>query len=147
MMKRARWDDDVSGERVADAVAFLPPLDKLSEAMRRSGWVTEDPEAHLLPHLQQSSARDDAPLAIERASSEEGVFEVWLGPRRQLSAGDLRHAVFALLASVAEGVTFVHECMEPQRTVFEVTTGMLDDQTTFQSHGHTIRFSVGHPAE
>ena len=45
-----RWDGDERGEGVADATAFAAGADELVGAMRRPGWVPEEPEVHLLPH-------------------------------------------------------------------------------------------------
>jgi hypothetical protein len=114
--------------------------------MRRSDWVAEDPEAHLLPHLQRWCEREECALSIEQASSVDGTFEITLLPRTSLSPADTRREVFALLGTIAEGASFIHEQEHASGTSFEVTSGMLDDQTPFRSHGHTIRVWVAHEA-
>jgi hypothetical protein len=142
----ARWDDDARGEGVADGSMFVPPLDRLREAMLRSNWIAEDPDAHLLPHLERWCEGDDSPLDLGQASPNgHGVFEVSLVPRGAMTSAQMRAAVFALLGSIVEGATFVHQVDFEGRTIWEATTGMLDDQTPFRSHGHTLRFVIAHP--
>jgi hypothetical protein len=138
----ARWEDDSRGEGVGDGANFLPPLEQLKEAMTRANWIAEDPEAHLLPHLKRWCDKETSTLAIDGTSSTDGVFEISLVPRVPLSEGECRRDVFALLGTIAEGATYVHQQQRENGTLFEVTTGLLDDQTTFRSHGHTIRFLV-----
>jgi hypothetical protein len=143
MMGKARWEPDDRGFGVGDAQVFLPSLEDLNEAMQRPGWVAEEPHAHLLPHMSRWCERKGSALTIEDTSIDHnGVFEVSLSSRAALAPGELREAVFGLLSSFAEGATFVHERPVQGLAVFEVTTGMLPEQTSFQSHGHTIRFTV-----
>ncbi|MEV4807051.1 hypothetical protein AB0K18_44250 [Nonomuraea sp. NPDC049421] len=49
-MDRRRWDIDDRFTGVCDATAMLPAVHRLGEAMASDGWVTENPEVHLLPH-------------------------------------------------------------------------------------------------
>lgn len=132
---------DEQGAGVASGEPFAPGLRSLLDHAVRPDWVAEDPEAHLLPHLQRWSSES---LKVTGARVTEGAaFEVdleWSGdPRRH---DELRRAVFALVGSVAEGATAVVQTTTEQPIVFEVTTGMLDDQTAFKSHGHLLRLVV-----
>ena len=49
---RKRWDTDHRFVGVADASAFAPAVEELAALARRPGWVAEDPEIHLVPHLR-----------------------------------------------------------------------------------------------
>jgi hypothetical protein len=40
---------------VADASAFAAAVEELAVLARRPGWVTEEPDVHLLPHLRDAS--------------------------------------------------------------------------------------------
>jgi hypothetical protein len=143
-----RWENDDRGLGVADARLFLAPLYGLRDAMEQPDWVTEAPDSHLLPHMRRWADRKDSPLVIEEASVDgSGVFEIVLIRRMPLSAAGVREAVFGLLSTFAEGATFVRQQLDQGQAVFEVTTGMLPEQTLFKSHGHTVRFVVRDSAE
>ncbi|MFI7697418.1 hypothetical protein [Nonomuraea sp. NPDC049480] len=53
MERQRRWDIDERYTGVSDAAAMLPAVHQLEEAMRGEGWVTEEPDAHLLPALRR----------------------------------------------------------------------------------------------
>jgi hypothetical protein len=144
-MGQARWDNDARGKGIADGRSFVPLLDELRGALQRQAWIAEQPADHLLPHLQRWCDAPDSPLAIDDArSTPEGTFEVDLSQREPLSAAGLRQAVLGLVGSIAEGATFIYQQAQEERTVYVVATGLLDEQTPFQSHGHTLRFSIRH---
>jgi hypothetical protein len=134
-----RWEGDERGEGVAAGRALAPGVEELAAALQRENWVAEDPEAHLLPHLQLSC--DRLPFELLSASTaEDGTFEVRLRWRGEGSSlGAIRQAVFALVGGVAESATYVRQRREPLQ--FEVATGILADGT-FAPHGHTLRISV-----
>ena len=46
-----RWDPDQRGVGAGDASAHVAPLDALRAAAVEDGWVAEDPDSHLLPHV------------------------------------------------------------------------------------------------
>src|SRR5690349_7799946 len=75
-----RWDPDERGIGVGDARAHLEVLDALRRVTVEPGWVAEEPENHLEPHLRAASG----PLAIDDAvAAPDGTFEVqvrWAGP-------------------------------------------------------------------
>ena len=143
-MKDRRWDVDERGSGIASGEPFAPGVRDLLAHMERPDWVAEDAHAHLLPHLDGAAS---GPLRIlSSRTDEDGVFVVelsWEGD--PLRHDDLRRALFTLGGSVAEGATAIVQRTEPDALVFEMTTGMLDDQTEFRSHGHLLRFVVQRP--
>ena len=146
-MAAPRWDGDERGEGVAEAGAFVAGAVELIDAMRRPSWVSEEPEIHLFPHIEQACRT--LPFEIVDASpSVEGSFELRLRwTDEEWRVGHVRAAVFALLGSFAEAATHVRQRRETaaddanERLLFEVVTGMLDDGT-FAPHGHTVRITV-----
>ena len=141
-----RWEGDERGEGIADARPFAPGVEELLEATRLPNWVAEQPEVHLLPHLQRSC--ESLPLELLDARvSGDGSFEVelrWTGEVQRI--GDARVAVFSLLGGFAEASTYVRQLSEPKGDgrllAFEIVTGFLERETSFTSHGHTVRVSV-----
>ena len=140
-MAGRRWDDDERGEGVADARAFAHGAEELVDAMRRSNWVAEEPELHLLPHLRSSC--ESLPLELVDARvSDDGSFDVelrWTGETDRI--GEVRAAVFALVGGFAEVSTYVRQRRGADAVVFEVVTGILDAER-FAPHGHTVRLIV-----
>lgn len=138
-----RWDGDERGDGVADASQFVDGADELIAAMRRPNWVAEQPELHLLPHLEQ--ACESLPFRIlDARTSDDGSYDVelaWTGG--EAGVGAIRGAVFALLGSIAEPASYVRQCRsETDGTLaFEIVTGIVDE-APFTPHGHTLRLSV-----
>jgi hypothetical protein len=143
--RRPRWDPDDRGVGVGDASAHLATLDALSEAAARPGWVAEEPEVHLLPHLRDAVAADGSLLAIDAATTDpDGMFVLearWTGGAAA-DARTVRVAALALIAAVHESTTAIHERHEADADVYEVVTGVLPDDSTFATHGHTLRLRV-----
>ena len=72
-----RWDGDERGEGVADATAFAAGAVELVDAMRLPRWVAEEPEMHLLPHIER--ACQALPFEIESADvTAEGSYDLRL---------------------------------------------------------------------
>src|SRR5262245_1801537 len=146
-----RWDGDERGEGVAEATAFAAGAIELVDAMRRPRWVAEEPEVHLLPHIERACRT--LPLDIADAGVDaEGSFDLRLRWTEQApSVGQVRAAVFALGGTLAEVSTCVRprrptaQADEGQTLVFEVVTGILGDGA-FAPHGHTVRITVPVPA-
>jgi hypothetical protein len=147
-MATLRWDGDERGEGVADASPFAAGAVELVEAMRLATWVAEEPDLHLQPHLERVCR--SLPLQLEDARSRaDGTLEVslrWTGERPR--EADVRAAVFSLVGSFAELATYVRqrrgEDADDGATtlVYEVVTGILDGETRFAPHGHTVRVRV-----
>ena len=129
-----RWDTDERGTGVRDAAAFAQPVRDLLDTLGRDGWVAEDPDAHLLPHLEAATA--EAGRSISSWANVDGVLEIVLRVRDEESRGARRAAAYRLVASIAEASTHVRE-LEPG--VFEVLTGMLPGDGSFATHGHVVR--------
>jgi hypothetical protein len=144
LVRPPRWDPDDRGVGVADARAHLTRLDGLRAAAAEDGWVAEEPEVHLLPHIVRHLA-DGAPFVLQGATTDpDGTFVVavsWVGPE-DAGRGTVRTAAYALIAVVAESTTAITQSDDDRRLVFEVVTGMLADQTRFASHGHTLRLVI-----
>ena len=141
-----RWDPDDRGIGVGDAHAHLERLDALRAAATEEGWVAEEPDAHLLPHIRRH-VEDGAPWIIDGTATEpDGTFVVdlrWTGVADDQAA--IHVAVFALIGVIAEGMTAIAEVPAPEGIAFEVVTGLLADQTQFASHGHTLRLRIDGP--
>jgi hypothetical protein len=146
-MTARRWDEDERGEGVADASHFAEGASQLIAAMRRPNWVAEQPELHLLPHLQQ--ACEALPLRILDAhTSDDGAYDVqlsWTG--QEVGVGAIRASIFGLLGSIAESSSYIRQRRRSTddrsggMLTFEVVTGMVDE-TPFEPHGHTLRLIV-----
>jgi hypothetical protein len=142
-----RWDGDERGEGVADATAFADGAAELIDAMRLPRWVAEEPELHLLPHIER--ACETLPFEIDGAgATPDGAFDVrlrWTGQAQ--AVGHVRAAIFALVGSFSEISTYVRQRRvaapgdEGETLLFEVVTGILGEGV-FSPHGHTVRISV-----
>ncbi len=146
--KERRWDIDDRGEGVADAAAAAGRIDDLRTHAERPGWVAEEPEAHLWPHFDRAINADGSPwLRAEHSTDPDGRFVVDLvhapvADDRARAA--LRADVLRLLGLVVESATFIEIEERPgdDHLIVDVVTGVLDDQSPFKAHGHTIRFRV-----
>jgi hypothetical protein len=146
-MAGLRWDGDERGDGVADAAKFVNGAAELITAMQRPNWVAEQPEVHLLPHLEQ--ACEPLPLEIlDARTMADGSYEVHLGwTGDEPGVGAIRASIFSLLGGIAESSSYIrqrrrgaNEGPGPALT-YEVVTGIVDD-VPFQPHGHTLRLSV-----
>ena len=144
-MVTLRWDGDDRGEGVGDATAFAAGAAELTDAMRHPTWVAEQPEVHLLPHIER--ACESLPLEVLGTStSTDGTFEVRLScTQADASAGEVRAAVFAVLGCFAEAATYVRQrrvdaAEAPDDALrFEIVTGFL-------TVGHHVRAARAHRA-
>jgi len=152
-----RWEDDERGTGVADAAAAVPRIAGLRAHAGRSDWVAEQPDAHLWPHLERAIAIPGSPWRNATWTIDgDGRLVVELehvatDDDRPVAA--LRADAFALVGQVAEISTFVRVVGPPEAggtlstgapaaVEVEVVTGMLDDETSFASHGHTLRLRI-----
>jgi hypothetical protein len=142
----ARWDGDTRGEGIGDGQPFMPGVSELLTAMERARWVAEDPDSHLLPHLRRACEAGDI-WVIESAKLWGDIYEVHLQWKRTDGRlRDLRADIFALIGSVAESATYVHQRVADDHITYDVTTGTLDADSPFQGHGHLLRLSVRGPS-
>ena len=146
-MVESRWDGDERGDGVADATQFVDGAEELIAAMRRPNWVSEQPELHLLPHLER--ACESLPLRIlEARTMDDGSYEVQLGwTGDEAGVGVIRASIFSLLGGIAEPSSYIRQRRtDPTESsgaalTFDVVTGIVDD-VPFKPHGHTLRLSV-----
>ena len=140
---RPRWDIDERGQGVGDARRLLPEARALLERMDTAHWVTEDADAHLLPHLRRLCNRDGVPLELRDARVEEdGTLVVDLRLEGEWDGGKAGVAAFALLGSVAEPGTFVEMRHSDDGLELDNATGVVSDEGPFATHGHTLRLRV-----
>jgi hypothetical protein len=141
---RDRWDGDARRYGVGDASAFATGAEELVAAMREPNWVAEDPEAHLLPHLEAACRRTGSAVVLERARVEDDgslVLELrWEGERGD--RGGARSAAYAVLGSVAESASYVREAREGDTASYDVVTGVPAPETPFAQHGHVLRLRI-----
>ncbi|MGH8835246.1 MAG: hypothetical protein ACRDWG_09680 [Actinomycetes bacterium] len=140
MTAQPRWDTDSRGVGVASAAGYLPPLHRLAEHMATDGWVTEDADAHLLPHLLEACAAESSPLRINAYRLlEDGTLELDCADTTGRDHFDQFRAAVGLLAVIAESSFYVRRTGE---TTIECATGMLDGDGEFATHGHVIRIRL-----
>jgi hypothetical protein len=137
---RRRWDTDERLRGVADASAMLPYVDELRDLVTTADWIAEDPEAHLLPHIERLIAGQPG-MTLTATRVVSGTLELDLGVGGESSRGDVRELAYRIVAAVAEGVTLVREVGDPDDPVFEAVTGM-PSAAAFATHGHTLRIRV-----
>ena len=135
-----RWDTDDRHTGVADASDFAPAIEELAVLARRPGWVNEDPENHLVPHLQEASVPGLRVLGYQPDGN--GVLHVTAEYHEGDSRGEIRRYTWALIATVAELATSVRERDDGGTIVFDVVTGIPENAGRFATHGHTIRLTL-----
>ena len=140
---RPRWDIDERGEGVADAGWLAPEARALVARMETARWVTEDPEAHLLPHIRRLCEREDVPLELIDAHVDaDAALFVDCRFVGDWDAGTANIAAFALLGSIAEPGTFVQQRKSRDGLELAVATGVVSDDGAFATHGHTLVLRV-----
>jgi hypothetical protein len=141
---RQRWDTDDHFIGVADAGVFADAVQELAQLSRRPGWVAEEPEVHLVPHLQDASVSGMRVLTCD--TGDNGVLNVSAEHDPSDSRRDIRRLAWALLGHIAEPLASVHEHRSGDAVVFDVITGMPSESAQFATHGHTLRLTVRPPA-
>lgn len=145
--KERRWDTDERGRGVAHARRLAPRIGELQQAADQPDWIAEEPKAHLWPHLVRAIEADGSPWTYGRHRIDaDGTLAVDLVHRAPLddeqARAELTADVLRLIGRVIEGSTYIEFERRPSdgEVVVDLVTGMLDDQTPFKGHGHTIRF-------
>lgn len=142
-----RWEGDTRGRGVADARHLAPGASELVDAFREDGWVAEQPDDHLLPHIEAWCERDGR-LVLRRAYADErGAYVVDVRCKDAGRRGEVRAAVFALIGQFAESATYVRQRRlqrdeRPAGLRFEVGTGELAPDSQFAPHGHAVVIEV-----
>jgi hypothetical protein len=143
---RARWDGDTRGHGVGDAGQLVSGVNELSAAFTQTAWVAEQPENHLLPHVE-AWCHQDQRLSITGTSVDGRKAYVvdpeWRGA--SAGVGQARAAIFALIGSFAETATYVRQRREARddhdsggKLQFEIGTGEVAPDSRFHPHGHVV---------
>ena len=142
-MANERWDGDETGSGTSDGRAFASPIRALLDEMARPDWNTEQPEAHLLPHLERWCARDGSALRLRSSASEGPVFVVDLEPAPERSRDEVRGDIYALISTIAEPTTVIVQRREGGFELYDITLALMPEQTPFpKGHGHLVRFRL-----
>jgi hypothetical protein len=141
-----RWDTDERLRGVADASALAPYVDELRDLVTTADWIAEEPEVHLLPHIERAiGAEPDASISETRVV--DGVLHVDIVMPSNPSRGPAREVAYRAVASFAEAVTLVRLADGgADEQTFEVVTGMLPGSSEFATHGHRVTIRVRAPA-
>jgi hypothetical protein len=138
-----RWDTDERGRGIASGEAFAGNLRDLADLMADPGWVAEDPEAHLLPHVQAACDVPGSDLRLDRAWSDREILIVELTSMTpDPSIGHLRRAALTIVAAFAEGSTHVRQRRAGEVLEFEIATGTAPNDGSFAPHGHLVRLRI-----
>jgi hypothetical protein len=143
---RPRWDTDTRGRGIGDGRWIAPAVQHLLAALAAPGWIAEEPDVHLLPHLRQACEAPNSPWTLIAADLQEAVYVVtleWSRPQPRLH--QLRADAVALIGRVAEGATFVQQRTTEREIEYHVTTGMLEGDSPFAGHGHLLLLRIGGP--
>lgn len=135
-----RWDGDERGHGVGSGESHAPHARRLLSALERPDWVAEEPELHLLPHLERAAL--GLGFGLNGAAADGAVYELrltWLGDHGR---GPLRRAAHALIGSIAEESTHVVEWVDGDAAVFDVATGKVSEDGHFAPHGHLLRLRI-----
>jgi hypothetical protein len=143
----ARWDGDDRGQGIGVAAQLVPGASDLVAAFGQPTWVAEQPELHLLPHIE-AWCQQDPRLALTGAHTDDAdayVLDVkWHGETGGVGAA--RAAAFSLIGSFAESATYVRQRRVGAGTSptleFEVGTGELPPDGRFEPHGHVVVINV-----
>ena len=140
---RPRWDIDERGQGVGDARRLLPEARALVERMDTPQWITEDADAHLLPHLRRMCERGDVPLELLDARVEQdGTLVVDCRLEGEWDGWRASVAGFALLGGISETGTFAEKRETGDRLELDIVTGVVSDEGRYATHGHTVRLRV-----
>jgi hypothetical protein len=140
---RRRWDTDERGRGIASGEAFAAHVAELADLMADPGWVTEEPEVHLLPQLQAACDEPGSLLHLDEAWSDDAIFVVELTTtERELSIGRLRRVAVALAAVIAEESTNIRQRRDGEVLEFDIATGTAPPEARFAPHGHLIRLRI-----
>ncbi len=138
-----RWDNDDRGHGIADGGWITDKVRTLLAALEAPDWIAEDPDLHLLPHLQRACNAADSPWTLQSTDMVDGLYIValdWSGPVPRLA--NLRADVFALLGTIAETVLFAHQHVRDDAIYYDAATGIVDD-SPFRAHGHLLQLQIG----
>jgi hypothetical protein len=146
----ARWDGDIRGRGIGDAAQLVPGANELVGAFTQPSWVAEEPERHLRPHVEAWCQRDHRLALTDAFIDDRNAYVLdlqWCGA--SAGVGQARAAVFSLIGSFAETATYVrqrrvasHGSGSEMELQFEVGTGELAPDASFEPHGHVVVINV-----
>jgi hypothetical protein len=139
-----RWEGDRIGHGVGDAIWIAPAVQTLLDALSQSTWIAEDPDNHLLPHLRGTIDDASSPWSFLSADVHDDVYILaleWNRPQGRLR--NLRADTFALLGTIAESATYIHQRIDGETVIYDVATGMLPGDSHFAPHGHAMQIRIG----
>lgn len=143
-MDGRRWDVDERGRGVASGRSLSPNVEELAAAMRTEGWVAEEPDVHLVPHLESACSEPDSPWTMISWAVEDGVLVVDLTWNGAWGSWDLMRAeVYSVLGRISEHSSHIRQRTFEDRVDYEMATGTLGGETPFVPHGHLVRLRVG----
>jgi hypothetical protein len=146
----ARWDSDDRGRGIGDAAQLVSGAGELLAAFTEPAWVAEQPELHLLPHIEAWCERDGRLALTGSYTNDADAYVLDLECRDAAgSVGAARAAVFSLIGSFAESATYVRQRRvagdgsgSAIKLQFEVGTGELAPEARFEPHGHVVVINV-----
>ena len=146
----ARWVGDQTGRGVGSAVQLLTGANELIAAFGEPDWVAEQPELHLLPHVEAWCGQDRRLVLTGTHTDDSSAYVLDLEWRSTTgSVGAIRAAVFSLIGSFAESATYVRQRRAASDDggpapglQFEVGTGELGPDARFVPHGHVVLINV-----
>lgn len=145
-----RWDGDDRGRGIGDAAQLVSGARELVAAFGEPAWIAEQPELHLLPHIEAWCERDGRLVLPGAFTDDAAAYVVELEwPDATGGVGVARAAVFSLIGSFAESATYVRQRRvavdgggSPMKLQFEVGTGELAPEAKFEPHGHVVLINV-----
>ena len=142
-LQARRWDSDQHGTGIGDGLALADGLRRLLDVLSDPGWRAEDPEAHLLPHLEYGAR----PWRVVEADQLAGGIYCVTLTRDELPArrAGLRAQIFAVIGRLAEANTSVVERLVDGVVEYDVVTGSCPGDTEWVPHGHLLRLRVPWP--
>ena len=146
----ARWDGDDRGQGIGDGARLVSGASELVAAFKEPAWVAEQPELHLLPHIEAWCERDGRLALTGARTNDVHAYVLDLEWRDAPgSVGAARAAVFSLIGSFAETATYIRQrrvAVDGGRSAmklqFEVGTGELAPEASFEPHGHVVLINV-----
>jgi hypothetical protein len=140
----ARWDGDDRGRGIGDAGQLASGASELVAAFGQPTWVAEQPELHLLPHIEAWCQLDQRLVLTGAYTDDAHAYVVELEWRDEAAGvGAARAAVFSLIGSFAESATYVRQRRDGDGSLqFEVGTGELAPEARFEPHGHVVLINL-----
>ena len=139
---RRRWDGDERGHGVAGGESHKPHAVRLVKALELADWVAEEPELHLLPHLERAAL--GLGFGLGGAAVDGATYELrltWLGEKgrrplccwnSQRCCGRISAARKTICSGISSGYSHA-SCSIPsgKRSTREQSEFVFDDKMEF----------------